>query len=442
MDIDIRAARVLDQLARSGYEAYVVGGCVRDRIRGVEPKDWDIATSALPEQVKDCFADKSVIETGLKYGTVTVAFDGLPLEVTTFRVDGPYSDDRHPDTVTFVGNLRDDLARRDFTINALAYAPHTGLVDYFGGVGDLERGVVRCVGDPGERLREDALRIMRALRFGAVLGFAIDPGLAHSLHENRGLLGQVAVERVRVELMKMLVGEDILAVLLEFPDVLAQLIPEITPAVGFDQHNRHHRYDVWEHTARSVAYSCPSAIVRLTLLLHDLGKPGMFSRGDDGVGHFRGHARLSEELARARLGELRFDTATINTVARLVKYHDAIMPDGRLLRWLNRLGEDTLRLLIEVKRGDIKAAHEDFVPERLKVLGELEQELDAVIAAGTCFSLRDLAVSGRDLMALGIEEGPAVGEALQRLLEDVMDGAVPNEREALLRRVFTLPLSS
>ena len=344
----------LDRLTAAGWEAYVVGGAVRDALRGCAAGDWDITTNAEPAQVERVFAGERLIETGLRHGTVTVLLDGLPLEITTYRVDGDYTDHRRPDAVRFTRSLREDLLRRDFTMNALAYHPRTGLVDVCGGAEDIARGVVRCVGEPGRRFQEDGLRILRALRFASVLGFQIAPETAAAIHRNRALLQYLAAERVRSELTKLLCGQNVDAVLREFSDVLAVPIPELRPMFGFAQHNPHHDRDAWLHTAAVVEHIPPEPVLRWAALLHDVGKPPCFSLGPDGVGHFYGHAAKSTELAEGILTRLRFDTAGRTRIMQLIRYHDLpIAPEAKPIRRLmNKLGVETVRQLFELHIAD------------------------------------------------------------------------------------------
>jgi len=428
---DIQSA--IERLEAAGFEAFVVGGCVRDSLLGLKPHDWDIATSALPNQVKELFSELPFYEAGIAYGTVTLLFDGQAVEITTFRSEGAYLDNRHPSQVNFGTSLKEDLARRDFTMNALAYSPQKGLVDVFGGADDLAAGILRAVGKADERLLEDALRIMRALRFAANLGLEFEPGLRLALHENRALLGHVSVERINSELMRLLAGEQVLSVLLEFPDVLAVFIPEIAPTIGFEQCTQYHKYDVWTHTAYAVAGAVPDPLVRLILLFHDLGKPSTFFTDEEGRGHFYGHDKVGEGIARERLLALRFDRRTIDTVAGLIAHHQDKLRAENVRRLLCRLGEKNLRLLIEVKRGDIVSHADDFVSDRLDKLTEAEAELKRLLVEEACFALRDLAVDGTDLQALGYPQGRLLGDTLDALLDGVVDETLPNERAALLQ---------
>jgi tRNA nucleotidyltransferase (CCA-adding enzyme) len=450
MHIPPYVGKVLDRLEEGGFAAYVVGGCVRDALRGCTPHDWDVASAASPAQVAELFARKThdagrdtsaypaarsdlrVLETGLRHGTLTILTSEGAVEVTTFRSDGSYFDGRHPAEVHFVNSVEDDLARRDFTMNALAFSRRTGLVDPFGGQRDIEAGLIRSVGDPDTRLQEDALRIMRALRFAATLGFHIEETLARSLHANRRLLARIAPERISAELVQMLVGPQVLPVLLAYPDVLAVFLPEIAAAVGHDQKTPYHRYDVWEHTAHAVAAAQADPLTRLALLMHDLGKPASFSQDESGRGHFYGHAEKGEALARMRLKALRFDRDTQLRVAQIVRDHQKPLTPDTMLRWLNRLGEEQLRLLMAVKRGDIAAHADDIVPAALERLDACEARLDELIADRACFDLRALAVNGNDLKAIGFDEGKEIGRILTLLLDEVIEGRLENTYDELL----------
>ncbi len=422
---------VLQTLERAGHEAYIVGGCVRDILMDKPPHDWDVTTSALPEETMALF-DHFAIPTGLRHGTVTVRSGETACEVTTFRTDGDYPDHRHPAAVTFTRSLREDLRRRDLTVNAMAMDVHGTLHDPFGGQADIRRRILRCVGEPERRFQEDALRILRTLRFSATLGFAIEADTHRSLRERRDDLRYVAAERVREELTKLLCGADVLRVLLEDSQVLGVVLPEILPCVGFDQHNRHHCYDVWGHTAHAVAAAPPDPVLRWAMLLHDLGKPQCFTLDDQGVGHFHGHHRPSAEMAEAICRRLRFDRAAAQRICMLVRYHDRPIPltERAIRRAMNQLGVEGLRQLCAVKRADNLAQHPDY-RSRQREIDEGEAIMDTLLERDACFSLKQLAVNGRDMAALGLE-GPAIGQMLQALLEAVMDGAADNDRDTLL----------
>ena len=436
MRIPAQVEYIISALEQSGYGAYAVGGCVRDSLLGREPVDWDICSSALPWQVRECFRDDKLIETGLKHGTVTLMLDGRPFEITAYRVDGVYSDNRRPDEVTFTGSLRDDLARRDFTVNAMAFNPRTGIADFFGGMDDLKSRLIRCAGDPDKRFNEDALRIMRALRFSAVLGFSIENGTADAILRNKHLLHNIAAERIAAELGKLITGVRASEVMYDFTPVIVEIIPGLGEMVGFAQNTKYHHLDVWRHTLLSVKNAPEDVILRLAMLLHDVGKPRRYSE-QNGTGHFHGHAEVSAEMARKILTELKFDGRTVETVTRLIALHDTRLsprPED-IRRRLNRYGEDTLRLLIEVKRADSAAKAPAFRRERLDALDKISAQLDRIIKERQCFSLSGLAVDGSDLIAAGMARGPEIGAALDRLLNMVIDGTAANDREELLRLV-------
>ena len=376
------------------------------------------------------FGERAV-PTGLKHGTVTVRTEDQPVEVTTFRKDGAYRDHRRPETVTFTDSLEEDLRRRDFTVNAMALDLRGTFRDPFGGLGDLERGILRCVGEPERRFHEDALRILRGLRFSACLGFALEEKTASAIREKKDLLRNIAPERVWAEFSRLLTGRWADEVLRTYPEVAGVFWPELLPMIGFDQRTRHHCYDVWEHTLHALAAVEPDVVLRCTMLLHDVGKPETFTLDARGHGHFKGHPARSAALAEDMLRRLRVDNATRETVVRLVEWHDRNIPrtDQGLRRALRDLGEADLRRLLAVKRADNQAqAHQDLLGE----IDKAEAILDRLLAEGACVSLGQLAVRGGDLAALGLR-GPAIGRMLDLLLDRVVDGDVPNEREILLK---------
>lgn len=422
-----------EMLAAAGYEAFLVGGAVRDYVRDNSPaKDWDITTDALPEQVKRVFARFHLIETGLKHGTVTVVLDHVPIEITTYRVDGGYTDHRHPDSVRFTRSLREDLERRDFTMNALAYHPKTGVVDFVGGRADIENNLVRCVGDPDRRFREDGLRMLRALRFAAVYSMRIEAETAAAIHRNRELLGNIAAERVRAELTKLLCGKGAADVLRSFADVLAVPVPELAPMFGFDQRNPHHDRDVWNHTIAVVESITPEPVLRWAALLHDVGKPSCFSCAADGVGHFYGHAEQSTIMTESILNRLRFDNAGKDRIVRLVRYHDMpIAADRKLVkRLLSKHGEETARQLIELHRADTLGQSAICRP-RLAVFDEMDAMVRDILRETPCFTLKDLAVNGNDMLELGFT-GREIGDVLRKCLEAVLEERMMNQRDELL----------
>jgi len=424
------AKDILQELQSYGFDAYLVGGCVRDSLLGKTPTDWDIATSATPDEVMRIF--KEAKPTGLQHGTVTVNHG---YEVTTFRVDGSYSDGRHPDQVIFSKDIRQDLARRDFTINAMAYDGQT-LVDPFGGQVDLQKGILRCVGDARARFREDGLRIMRALRFASVYDLTIESSTEDAIHECKELLQNIAVERIRVELCKLLCGKAAPRLLLSFPDILSFIIPQFHPCVGFKQNNPYHCFDVYGHIAHAVAaYPRSDLSVKMALLLHDIGKPSVYTEDERG-GHFYGHAEISQEIAEKVMQRLKFDNATASEVVQLVGYHDAtIAPTKKTVRrWFNKIGPELFAKLLIVQEADCKAHSPIAQEKKLSVLSEIQKVMKNVLEEKECFSLKDLAINGRDVIALGVPEGRRVGEILNQLLGEVMEERLENEQGALMGR--------
>lgn len=422
---------LLATLETAGHEAWCVGGCVRDLLRGCAPSDWDVTTSALPEETMTLFGERA-LPTGLRHGTVSVKTTGGTVEVTTFRLDGTYSDHRRPDIVTFTHSLEEDLRRRDFTVNAMALDRRGELRDPFGGQEDLANRCLRCVGTADRRFTEDALRILRGLRFAAVLGFSIEEETAKSIYRNRMLLRDIAPERVRVEFFKLLAGPACVPILRSYVDVIGVFWPELLAMVGFDQRNYHHCYDVWEHTLHALETVESDALLRCAVLLHDVGKPRTFTLDEAGVGHFYGHATESEHLADEMLGRLRCANAFRDAVLCLIRWHDrAIQPtEPSVGRALRLLGEEDLRRLLAVKRADNLGQAPAYRGRQTEIRA-VETVLDQLLTRRACFSLKQLAVNGHDLLELGFS-GPAVGRMLERLLEQVTEGTLPNERQALL----------
>ncbi|OUN08251.1 hypothetical protein B5G43_02395 [Flavonifractor sp. An92] len=435
MEVTDRGARfILEQLEQQGYEASAVGGCVRDLLRGEDPHDWDITTSARPEEVLKVFAGEQVLTTGLRHGTAAVLLDGNPYEVTTYRADGTYTDGRRPDAVVFVSALEEDLARRDFTVNAMALDRHGVLHDPFGGQADLQHKVLRCVGEPERRFREDGLRLMRALRFAATLKFSIHPDTARALHTCRDMLTHVAGERIQAELFRLLPGPGAGAVLRAFPDVLAVFWPELAPLPGFDQRSPWHCYDLWEHTVRAVENVPPTIPLRLAALLHDVGKPACFSVDESGTGHFYGHPAVSARLADEMLRRLHTSNALREEVVSLVERHHWDLPptEAVVRRRLRQLGPEGFSALLALQRADLHGQAGDIAAPRLAELDRTEALARDILAQRPCLSLKELALSGKDVLALGVSPGPAVGEILKALLDRVAEGELPNTREALL----------
>ena len=421
------------RLNEAGFEAWLVGGCVRDRLMGLAPHDYDITTSAIPEETEAVFAGERIIETGLRHGTVTVLLSGEPLEITTFRTEAAYSDHRRPDAVRFTRSLREDLARRDFTVNAIAMDAGGRLCDPFGGRADLEKKILRAVGDPEARFREDALRILRCARFSSVLGFAIEPATAAAMVRCRELLAYVSAERIYTELTKLLCGQDVRRLLMDHTDVLGAVLPELLPMKGFDQRNFHHIYDVLEHTARVVENVPPAPRLRWAALFHDAGKPACFTLDAKGVGHFYGHAEVSRTLAEEALRRLKADNATREAADLLIHWHDVpVEPTAPAVRrMLRKLGAEGFRDLLALKRADNLAQNPAY-QDRLKTYDALEALAEQILAENQAFRLKDLAINGEDLLALGMAPGPEMGALLNRLLDEVVSDRLPNERETLL----------
>lgn len=436
------AKAIIEKLEKTGHEAFIVGGCVRDALRGARPNDWDICTSALPEETLSLFraAGDRVIETGIKHGTVTVLYDGVGYEVTTYRIDGAYRDNRHPESVTFTARVEDDLARRDFTVNAMAYSEKRGIIDPFNGRADLKMKLLRCVGDPETRFSEDGLRILRAMRFSSQLSFSIEGETSATIHELKGLIGNISAERVRDELVKLVMGEGVKPVLAEYRDVMAEIIPELEPCFDFEQHNRWHIYDVWQHIIESVTLSERDEYVRLAMLLHDIGKPSCFTLDERGVGHFYGHADVSEQLAHVILRRLRFDNDTIAEVTELIKYHDMVIVEtpASIRRLLGRLGEERFSRLLSVRLADAYAQAPKSIAERLPETANIRRLASAIISEGACIALHDLAINGRDLIEAGFLPGPVIGRVLDELLNRVIDDPALNTRELLLKIALSM----
>ena len=434
-------AEVIGRLENSGKEAYVVGGAVRDILLGKTPDDYDVTTSATPDEVTEVFGKENCHPTGIAHGTVTVVVNGLPIEVTTFRIDGEYADSRHPEEVQFTRSLEEDVKRRDFTFNALAMKIDGTVLDFCGGIEDLRNKCLRTVGDPAKRFGEDALRILRALRFAAERGFFIEKETSDEIFRRKEDLCRLSVERVWKEFSRLICGAYCVPILREYFDVFTAILPDIAPMKGFLQHNPHHIYDVWEHTLVAVAHAPATPVLRMTMLLHDAGKPQSFSMDDNGVGHFYGHQKVSAEMADAILQRWKVDTKTRETVVLLIRDHDTTLePSLRIVRRrLARYGEDVLRMLLDVKRADI-SAHSGKSAYRLAEIDEFEKLLDQVIEEKLCCSYNTMAISGKDLIEMGIQPGVRIGKIKKQLLEEVMDGRIPNEKEALLARAEELKL--
>lgn len=426
------AAAALTALCDAGCKAYLIGGCVRDALMGRTPSDYDITTNALPEQVISVFSNFPTIETGLKHGTVTVIIDGKPLEITTFRAEGPYSDHRRPDSVSFSDTLADDAARRDFTVNAIAFSPDEGIVDLYGGSADIAAGIIRCVGNPKERFSEDALRILRAVRFSSVLGFDIEPGTKKAMLDCKNNLRFISPERCFEELKKLLLGKNAEGAIIENAEILGVVLPEILPMINFDQRNPHHIYDLLTHTAKAVAAAPFDIEIRLAALFHDIGKPRCFTLDENGIGHFFGHADISADMAREILNRLRSDNKTIHNVCRLIHYHDGVINETEkaVCRRINQLSEDLFVKLLELQKAD-NSAQSPELSYRGEHYVKIYDILHDVIAKKECTSLKMLAVNGVDMISAGLKNRE-IGAALNFLLEAVLEGKVKNEKNELM----------
>ncbi len=452
INIPERLSEIISRLENAGHRAYPVGGCVRDSLRGCIPKDWDAATSALPEQVKDAMTGTGfkIIETGIKHGTVTVLARGETYEITTFRIDGGYSDNRRPDSVRFVANIEDDLSRRDFTINAIAYdCENDRVIDPFGGAADIEHRLVRCVGEPEKRFREDSLRILRGLRFASVLGFDIEEKTAAAMLSFAPQLKNVSSERIYAELKMILCGDNIETVLREYRGVFACVLPELEPMFDFPQQNPYHCYDVWEHTIHAVSAVPPDPVLRFAALFHDSGKPACHTREmlTDGsrIDHFYNHGAVSAELIENALERLRADNAAKERTKYLVLHHgDMTAPTKKSVRRrLSRIsnefenGREMFDMLTALKLADVSAQAELVRETRKAELREVVKIADEITAERECLSVKDLAVNGNDVMSLGLS-GPAVGRALNAALEAVISEDVNNDRESIIEYINKL----
>lgn len=430
------ANELIHTLQNNGHSAYIVGGCVRDSILGRTPHDYDICTSATPSEMLEIFKDKKIIETGLQHGTVTVVVNGEPYEITTYRIDGIYSDNRRPDTVTFTDKLVEDLRRRDFTINAMAYNDEEGLIDPFNGMEDIKYKKISCVGRAEDRFGEDALRILRAIRFAAQLEFTIMPGTDWEIHKQYKNLENISIERINSEFCKIASSDDFCVELLLYKDVFSLFIPELKDMFDFPQNNPWHIWDVFGHTIHAVEY-CDSddLTVRLAVFFHDFGKPHSYQDGEDGIRHFKGHGKVSSDMTDSIMKRLRFDNETRNNVVELVYYHDATFEVGKkyVKRWLNKIGEKQFRRLLQVKKADNKAQNLELSSDRIKELSEIEALIDEVLQEDECFSLKDLAINGNDVKkAMMLKEGKDVGYWLNEILKRVIDGELNNNRDDLI----------
>lgn len=427
------AEYIIDKLYERGFECYAVGGCIRDSLSGRYPHDWDFTTNAAPDEIISCFSEHRVIDIGKKYGTICVVINNENFEITTYRTDGSYADSRHPDSVAFSRDLVDDLSRRDFTINALAYNHICGLVDEFNGVDDLKNGIIRCINDPDNRFSEDALRILRALRFASTCGYMIEPLSEQAIFRNMNSLLSVSKERISSELTRILCGKNVEYILNRYRDVFAVIIPELVPMFGFDQHTPHHNLDVYAHTARAVSYTYSDPILRTAMLLHDTAKPISCKKDENGRCHFKGHPDLSAEIAESVLRRLRFKKSSINTICLLIRYHDnRLTPDSKTVkRCMRDIGAQNVASLLNIQYADIMAQSDYLHQQKLDTLSAVKKEYERVLSSGECYSLPDLAIRGNDIKHLGVSDDKYVGMILEKLLDAVICDQVPNSRQQL-----------
>lgn len=436
IQIPEKVNKIIHTLQEHGYEAYAVGGCVRDSFLGRKPMDWDITTSAMPEETKALFPH--TFDTGIEHGTITVLLDHEGFEVTTYRVDGKYEDSRHPKEVIFVRNLKEDLLRRDFTINAMAYNEKEGLVDIFGGMDDLKAGIIRCVGNAQARFSEDALRILRGIRFAAQLGFELEDETREGMRLLAPTLRKISAERIQVELVKTLTSSrpDLLREAWKL-GITKEFLPEFDLAMETTQETVHHMYTVGEHILHTLLEVRPDRILRLTMLLHDIGKPYRKTMDADGVAHFKGHPEKSSELANEILHRLKFDNDTIRKVTKLVRYHDHRMPvtPAHVRRAVHEIGEDLFPLYLEVRRADVSAQSMYQREEKIADIDGVEKLYHEIMERNECVSLKMLAVTGKDLIAAGMKPGKEIGQMLEHFLDLVLEHPELNQKEELLKRI-------
>ncbi len=431
--VNREAALALSMLEERGYEAYIIGGCVRDYLMGREPGDIDITTSAEPEEIKEVFKAFKVIETGIKHGTVTVIINEEPLEITTYRIDCGYSDGRHPDKVSFTKSLREDAARRDFTMNAIAADADGDIVDYFGGAVDIQNRIIRAVGDPEVRFGEDALRILRAIRFSSVLGFEIEEETRSAAFKCRGLLKNISSERIASDLIKLLCGENAGKVIRENIEVLGVFIPELLPMKGLGQKNPYHNLDLLSHTCVVVDSIENNPVLRLAALFHDIGKPEAFTIDDKNIGHFYGHEVISSQIAEDILRRLKLDKQTSDMVVKLIRYHTMrVEEDERSVRRsLGKLSPEVFFQLMKLKRADSRGQSPEFYNKSIEHCNKIEEIAVNIIEKGECFSKNTLEINGGDLMSLGMKQGREIGSLLDELLGMVIDGQLENNKQVL-----------
>lgn len=439
VEIPKEVDNIIKKLEENGHEAYAVGGCVRDSVLGRIPSDWDITTSAKPEQVKKIFP--RTIDTGILHGTVTVMINRVGYEVTTYRIDGEYKDARHPESVSFTTSLEEDLKRRDFTINAMAYNHRKGLVDIFGGMEDIQKGQIRCVGNPKERFSEDALRMLRGIRFMAQLNFSMEEATYHGIQELAPTIEKVSAERIQVELVKLLVSHHPEMIRMVYTSGLSKyILPELDVMMETQQNCKHHCYSVGEHTIKALTFVPADKVMRLSILLHDVGKPAHKTTDENGKDHFHGHPKTSGIMARKILRRLRFDNETINRVTVLVTYHDE-RPQGTeksIRKAIVKMGPLAFPDIFEIKRADVLAQSEYHREEKLKQIQDFKEGYEKIIENQQCISMKQLLINGKDLQQMGVKQGPVLGKILKELFQEVVEDPSRNEKEYLKVRAKEL----
>lgn len=440
IDLPVDVKHIISVLQENGYECFCVGGCVRDSLSSKPVNDWDFTTNAVPQEIENCFSQYTTIDIGKKFGTICVVINGENYEITTYRTDGEYIDSRHPETVNFSRYLTDDLSRRDFTVNALAYNDEVGIVDEFNGLSDLEMGVIRCIGDADTRFSEDALRILRALRFASTYGYSIEKNTSEAILRNKERLSDIASERIAMELKKLLCGKNVDFILRRYKDVFAVIIPQISGMFNFDQNTKHHNKDLWRHTVSAVKNTPADPILRMTMLLHDIGKPMTVFKDKKGASHFPNHPKLGCAMAKTILTDLRFPNDFISTVTLLIENHDnRLKPEPAIIkRCMRDIGVDNTDRLLSIQKADILAQSSYKRVEKLETLDAVCAEFERIKNTNECYSLDTLAVNGKDIIHLGVTKGEKIGEMLHILLEKVIDSELENKKDTLLDFVKTL----
>lgn len=434
-----KVSSILKSLQDNGYEAYVVGGCVRDSLLGVIPSDWDITTSALPGDIKRIF--NKTVDTGLKHGTVTVLINKEPFEVTTYRIDGEYEDNRRPKEVEFTSDIGLDLKRRDFTINAMAYSEKNGIVDLFNGISDLNNRVIKCVGDANERFAEDALRMLRAIRFSAQLGFEIHKETERAIKENAELINNVSAERIKVEITKTLTSNNPVKIeVLYSLGLMEYVMPEFIPCIDLKQNNPYHIYDVDKHIYTSLLNIEAEESLRWTMYLHDIGKGYTRTTDDKGIDHFHGHVKVSLKHSKTILNRLKFDNKTKDKILKLIEYHDYRIEDNikSVRKAINKVGQELFEDYIKVQKADVLSQNPEFLDERIDKLNHILDIYKKIIAEGQCTTLKELAITGSDLIDIGYKQGTVIGKTLNKLLSFVLDDPSRNNKKWLLEKAKQL----